>query len=39
MAFATARSLALKGADGHGIDGQVDVSPGGVGTTVVGRVD
>ncbi|WP_210438229.1 YifB family Mg chelatase-like AAA ATPase [Nocardioides xinjiangensis] len=39
MAFATARSLALKGADGHVIDVQVDVSPGLVGTTLVGRVD
>jgi magnesium chelatase family protein len=39
MAFATARSLALKGADGHVIDVQVDVSPGVVGTTLVGRVD
>lgn len=39
MAFATARSLALKGADAHVIDVQVDVSPGVVGTTLVGRVD
>lgn len=39
MAFATARSLALKGPDGHVIDVQVDVSPGVVGTTLVGRVD
>lgn len=39
MAFATARSLALKGADGHVIDVQVDVSPGLVSTTIVGRVD
>ena len=39
MAFATARSLALKGADGHVIDVQVDVSPGLVNTTIVGRVD
>ncbi|MDT0183858.1 YifB family Mg chelatase-like AAA ATPase [Microbacterium sp. ARD31] len=39
MAFATARSLALKGADGHVIDVQVDVSPGLPNTTVVGRVD
>ena len=39
MAFATARTLALKGADGHVIDVQVDVSPGVVGTTLVGRVD
>ena len=39
MAFATARTLALKGADGHVIDVQVDVSPGLVNTTIVGRVD
>ena len=39
MAFATARSLALRGADGHVIDVQVDVSPGIVATTLVGRVD
>ncbi len=39
MAFATARSLALKGADGHVIDVQVDVSPGLVNTTIIGRVD
>ena len=39
MAFATARSIALKGADGHVIDVQVDVSPGLVNTTIVGRVD
>lgn len=39
MAFATARSLALRGADGHVIDVQVDVSPGLVSTTVIGRVD
>ncbi len=39
MAFATARSLALKGADGHVIDVQVDVSPGLVSTTIIGRVD
>ncbi|RYB95413.1 ATP-binding protein [Nocardioides oleivorans] len=39
MAFATARSLALKGADGHVIDVQVDVSPGLPGTTIIGRVD
>ncbi|WP_439936486.1 YifB family Mg chelatase-like AAA ATPase [Nocardia sp. N13] len=39
MAFATARSLALRGADGHVIDVQVDVSPGLVGTTIIGRVD
>ncbi|GAA1921348.1 YifB family Mg chelatase-like AAA ATPase [Nocardioides hwasunensis] len=39
MAFATARSLALKGADGHVIDVQVDVSPGLPTTTIIGRVD
>ncbi|MCF6377170.1 YifB family Mg chelatase-like AAA ATPase [Nocardioides KLBMP 9356] len=39
MAFATARSLALRGAVGHVIDVQVDVSPGLVTTTLVGRVD
>lgn len=39
MAFATARSLALKGADGHVIDVQVDASPGIPGTAIVGRVD
>ena len=39
MAFATARSLALKGAAGHVIDVQVDVSPGLVSTTIIGRVD
>ncbi|SED40797.1 magnesium chelatase family protein [Nocardioides exalbidus] len=39
MAFSTARSLALKGADGHVIDVQVDVSPGVPGTAIIGRVD
>lgn len=39
MAFATARSLALRGAHGHVIDVQVDVSPGMPSTTVIGRVD
>ena len=39
MAFATARTIALRGADGHVIDVQVDVSPGVVTTTLVGRVD
>ena len=39
MAFATARSLALRGADAHVIDVQVDVSPGVPATTLVGRVD
>jgi magnesium chelatase family protein len=39
MAFATARTLALRGADGHVIDVQVDASPGVPATTLVGRVD
>ncbi|PKH44198.1 magnesium chelatase family protein [Nocardioides alpinus] len=39
MAFATARTLALRGADGHVIDVQVDASPGVPATTMVGRVD
>ncbi len=39
MSFATARSLALRGADAHVIDVQVDVSPGVPATTLVGRVD
>ena len=39
MAFAVARTIALRGADGHVIDVQVDVSPGLVTTTLVGRVD
>jgi len=39
MAFATARTIALRAADGHVIDVQVDVSPGVVTTTLVGRVD
>ncbi|HEX5919392.1 MAG TPA: YifB family Mg chelatase-like AAA ATPase [Nocardioides sp.] len=39
MAFATARTLALRGADGHVIDVQVDASPGVPATTLVGRGD
>jgi len=39
MAFATARTIALRGSDGHVIDVQVDVSPGVVATTLVGRAD
>jgi magnesium chelatase family protein len=39
MAFATAHSISLHGATGHLIDVQVDVSPGMVSTTLVGRVD
>lgn len=39
MGFATAQSIALRGADGHLIDVQVDVSPGLVATTLVGRAD
>ncbi|QBX54164.1 ATP-binding protein [Nocardioides seonyuensis] len=39
MAFATAHTMALRGAEGHLIDVQVDVSPGLVGTTLVGRAD
>lgn len=39
MAFATARSLALRGAVGHVIDVQVDVSPGVPATSLVGRAD
>ncbi len=39
MAFATAHTMALRGAEGHLIDVQADVSPGLVGTTLVGRVD
>ena len=39
MAFATARTLALRGADGHVIDVQVDASPGVPATTLIGRVD
>lgn len=39
MAVATARCVALGGAVGHLVDVQADVSPGQVGTTLVGRVD
>jgi magnesium chelatase family protein len=39
MAVATARCVALSGAVGHLVDVQADVSPGQVGTTLVGRVD
>lgn len=39
MAFATTRTIALEGLSGHLIDVQVDVSPGMVTTTMVGRAD
>ena len=39
MAFATAHTVSLHGALGHLIDVQADVSPGLVGTTLVGRPD
>lgn len=39
MGVATAKAVALEGATGHLIDVQVDVSPGQVGTNVVGRAD
>lgn len=39
MPFAIAHSVALQGAVGHLIEVQADVSPGQVGTTVVGRAD
>lgn len=39
MPFATARTVSLLGALGHLIDVQADVSPGQVGTTMVGRPD
>lgn len=39
MAFATAHTISLQGASGHLIDVQADVSPGMVGTTLVGRAD
>ena len=39
MPFATARAVSLHGALGHLIDVQADVSPGQVGTTLVGRPD
>jgi len=37
--FATAHTVALRGAVGHLIDVQADVSPGMVGLTLVGRAD
>ncbi|QIK76967.1 YifB family Mg chelatase-like AAA ATPase [Nocardioides piscis] len=39
MSLATARCLALTGAEGHLIDVQVDISQGTVGTFLVGRPD
>jgi len=39
MPVATAHCVALSGAVGHLVDVQADVSPGQVGTTLVGRVD
>ncbi|UAL28824.1 YifB family Mg chelatase-like AAA ATPase [Nocardioides rotundus] len=36
---ATSRSISLQGAVGHLVDVQVDVSPGSVGATIVGRAD
>lgn len=39
MPFATTRTVSLHGALGHLIDVQADVSPGQVGTTLVGRPD
>lgn len=39
MAFATAHTISLQGASGYLIDVQADVSPGVVGTTLVGRPD
>ncbi|HEU4810745.1 MAG TPA: YifB family Mg chelatase-like AAA ATPase [Nocardioides sp.] len=39
MSFATAHTISLQGASGHLIDVQADVSPGVVGTTLVGRPD
>ena len=39
MPFATAHTVSLQGALGHLIDVQADVSPGQVGTTLVGRPD
>lgn len=39
MAVAAAHCVALRGAVGHLVDVQADVSPGQVGTTLVGRVD
>ena len=39
MPFATTRTVSLNGALGHLIEVQADVSPGQVGTTLVGRPD
>ncbi len=39
MPFATAHTVSLHGALGHLIDVQADVSPGTVGTTLIGRPD
>jgi len=39
MPCATAHTISLQGALGHLIDVQADVSPGQVGTTLVGRPD
>ncbi|MCD6640574.1 MAG: YifB family Mg chelatase-like AAA ATPase [Nocardioides sp.] len=39
MSFATARTIVLRGAEGHLVDVQADVSPGVVGVTMTGRVD
>ncbi len=39
MPFATTRAVSLRGALGHLIDVQCDVSPGHVGITLVGRAD
>lgn len=39
MPVATARTVALDGMVGHLVDVQADVSPGQVGTTLVGRAD
>ncbi|BBH18223.1 hypothetical protein Back2_25100 [Nocardioides baekrokdamisoli] len=39
MAYGLAHTVSLRGAVGHLIDVQADVSPGQVGLTIVGRVD
>ena len=39
MPVATARAVSLRGSMGHLVDVQADVSPGLVGTTLVGRAD
>ena len=39
MPYATAHTVSLQGRLGHLIDVQADVSPGQVGTTLVGRPD